>query len=59
VQVYGDTAQGGIGGEVTGFGIVVSATQPVLVERPFYVNRQLPGLPVINGGSVVIGFPTG
>jgi len=59
VQVYGDTSQGGIGGEVTGFGIVVSATQPVLVERPFYVNRQLPGLPVINGGSVVIGFPTG
>ena len=58
VQVYGDPAQGGIGGEVTGFGIVVGSTQPVLVERPFYVDRVLPGLPEINGGSVVIGFPT-
>jgi hypothetical protein len=58
VQIYGDSAHGGIGGEVVGFGIVVAASTPVLAERPFYVDRQLPGLPDINGGSVVIGFPS-
>ena len=33
VQVYGAAAQGGIGGQVIGFGIVVAASTPVLVER--------------------------
>jgi hypothetical protein len=56
VQVFGPPGQGGIGGEVTGFGIEVATNVPVLVERPLYVYREIPGLPVINGGSDVIGF---
>jgi uncharacterized delta-60 repeat protein len=56
VQVYGDPSQGGIGSSVTGFGIFVSSSVLVLVERPIYVDRVLPGLPEINGGSDVIGL---
>jgi hypothetical protein len=58
VQVYGDAASGGIGGEVTGFGIFVRSDKTVLVERPLYVDRSgIPGLPEIIGGSDVIGAP--
>jgi PKD domain-containing protein len=56
VQVYGAPEQGGIGASVTGFGIFTSASSPVLVERPLYVDRALPGLPEITGGSDVIGL---
>src|SRR5439155_10884237 len=58
VQVYGPVEQGGVGDEITGFGIYVTSNLNVLVERPFYVYRQLPDLPVINGGSDVIGLRT-
>jgi hypothetical protein len=57
VQVYGPAEQGGIGGAVSGFGIFVASSAPVLVERPLYVDRVIPGLPEINGGSVVVGSP--
>ena len=59
VQVYGPVEQGGIGATKTGFGMFVTSTLPVLVERPFYVRRALPGLPEVNGGSVVVGLPSG
>lgn len=55
VQVYGPADQGGIGSEVTGFGMFVTSTQPVLVESPIYVSRPIPGLPLIDGGSTVVG----
>ena len=42
---------------MTGFGIVVVASKPVVVERPFYTSRVIPGLPLITGGSVVVGLP--
>jgi pseudomonalisin len=58
IQVYGPSDEGGIGSTVTGFGMFVTADQPVLVESPIYVDRQLPGLPEINGGSDVVGQPS-
>jgi len=58
VQVYGPPEQGGIGSTVTGFGIFVDSTTPVVVESPFYVDRVgLPGLPEINGGFRVAFTP--
>jgi hypothetical protein len=43
---------------VTGFGIFVASTVPVLVERPIYMDRAIPGVATaVNGGSTVIGLP--
>lgn len=57
VQVFGPAGAGGVGGEFTGFGIIVTTSKPVVVERPFYTSRLIPGLPFIIGGSVVVGLP--
>ena len=57
LQAFGNADVGGVGDELTGFGITVSASAPVLVERPFYADRVLPTAGAINGGDVVIGLP--
>jgi hypothetical protein len=57
VPVAGPASEGGVGTELTGFGIAVSSEQPVMVERVMYTDRALPGLPVVTGGSVVVGSP--
>lgn len=57
VQAFGPASGGGIGSEAIGFGITVSSGVPVVAERPFYVRRAIPGLPVIDGGSSVVGVP--
>jgi hypothetical protein len=56
VQVFGPASEGGIGGTYTGFGMVITSSKPVVVERPFYTSRTIPALPFIVGGSVVVGL---
>jgi glucose/arabinose dehydrogenase len=57
IPVFGPPELAGVGSPITGFGISVRSTAPVVVERPLYVNRVIPGLPIVNGGSDVVGRP--
>ena len=41
-----------------GFGTQIIADQPIIVERPFYVNRDFPGFGFINGATDERGATT-
>jgi hypothetical protein len=60
VVVNGDPAQGGLGATVTGFGIAVESSVPIVVERSEYVRRLIPGLGAepVTGGTTVLGAPS-
>ena len=57
MRVDGPASAGGYGAVIGGFGIVVQAAEPVIVERPMYVDRALGDLPLIEGGTSAAGRP--
>src|SRR5439155_5208666 len=42
---------GALGPNYEGFGTVIESDQPIIVERPFYVNRDFPGIGPVNAAT--------
>ena len=59
VKVDDASAPGALGIPDVDFALVVTATAPVVAERPLYAHHDLPDLDVpVDGGSVVFGLPS-
>src|SRR5439155_384638 len=42
---------GSLGPGYEGFGTVIDSDQPIIVERPFYINREFPGICFVNAAT--------
>ena len=42
---------GSLGPNFEGFGTSIASDQPIIVERPFYVNRDFPGIGLVNAAT--------
>jgi hypothetical protein len=56
IQVFGPVEQGGLGFVRNGVAFQVAAADPILAERPLYVNGKVGDLPAVDGGTDVIGL---
>src|SRR5207244_10762769 len=42
---------GALGRDYEGFGTKILSSRPIIVERPFYVNREFPGIGFVNAST--------